>query len=497
MARASTPSVVEHPSIVPVILSGGAGVRLWPLSRELQPKPFMRMADGESLLRKTYARVMSLDGVETIVTITNREHFFQSKAEFDAARGRNAAVHAEFILEPVGRNTAPAIAIAALSIAERFGPDTIMLVLPADHLVEDVAGFAVAACRARDAAALGLIATFGIVPHEAQTAFGYIECGEALADQTTRKVAAFVEKPDIERARRFVEGGNHLWNAGMFCLTAATALRELEAHAAALLEAVRQCWAASRASCRHGCIQLDTATFEKVPAVSIDYAVMENSQSAVVVPGQFGWSDIGSWSAVSKLGTPDADGNRVTGEAVLVNVSDTMVSSDSRLVAAVGVTNLVIVDTPDALLVADRGKAQEVREVVAELKRRNHESYRLHRTVARPWGTYTILEEGPRFKIKRIVVKPGASLSLQKHHHRSEHWVVIAGAALVVNGDTEKLVRVDESTYIPAGTPHRLSNPGKIDCVMIEVQSGDYVGEDDIVRLEDSYGRIEPAASHE
>lgn len=491
---------VGRADLVPVVLSGGSGVRLWPLSRELHPKPFMRPTDGETLLQKTYARAAALDGVGTILTITNRDHFFLSRDEFDAVRKQMPALEGRFLLEPCGRNTAPAVALGALCVAEQFGPETVMLALPADHLIEDLPGFAEAVSRARRAAELGKLATFGIVPDTPETGFGYIECGAAVDDGNALEVLRFVEKPDAEHAQQFLAAGNYLWNSGMLCFKAETILRELATHAPALLESARTCWEATKRSSTGGAVtQLDPQAFHALPNISIDYAVMEKlaPRASVLVPMVAGWSDIGSWNAICALGAADAEGNRIRGETVLVDVADTLVHSDSRVVAAIGVSNLVIVDTPDALLVADRSRTQEVRQVVAELKRRNHESHRLHRTVARPWGTYTVLEEGRNFKIKRIAIKPGAALSLQMHYHRSEHWIVVSGTARVSNNGETFLVRTNESTYISAGHQHRLENPGLTDLVIIEVQSGEYVGEDDIVRFDDVYGRTEHAAAQD
>ena len=359
-----------------------------------------------------------------------------------------------------------------------------MLVLAADHLITRFDEFASAVDRAKQLARTGKVVTFGIRPDTPETAYGYIEAdGE--------NVVRFVEKPQASEARSYLASGRFLWNSGMFCFSAGTMLEEMARHCPDVLAEVSSCLERSPSSESKDGIQirLDPPSFGAVPDISIDYAVMEKCQRAAVVPCDIGWSDVGSWTALSELSTPDARGNRVEGEALLLDVENTYVHSTSRLVGAVGARNLLIIDTPDALLVADRDRAQDVKHVYAELKARGHEAHKVHRTVHRPWGTYTVLEEGLRFKIKRIVVKPGASLSLQMHHHRSEHWVVVSGMAKVVNGDREFFVAIDESTYIPAGHKHRLENPGLVDLVMIEVQSGEYLGEDDIVRFEDNYGR--------
>lgn len=471
--------------MIPVILSGGAGSRLWPVSRELHPKPFIRLADGQSLLQKAFLRGAALPGVAEILTVTNRELFFKTEDEFREVN--RAGLATSYILEPVGRNTAAAIATAALHVAGAHGEDAVMLVLTADHLITDVEAFGRAVEAAADLARGERLVTFGIRPDAPETGYGYVE-----AEGST--VLRFVEKPSLEKAQEYLASGRFLWNSGMFCFTAGSLLRAMERHCPDILSAVRICMDRSRKAEGKGFVQweLDPEGFGAVPENSIDYAVMEAAAAegaVAVVPCTIGWSDIGSWDALGALTAMDDRGNRIEGEAVLHAVSNCYIRGGDRLIGAVGVENLVIVDTPDALLVADKSRSQEVKALYARLKAEGHEAHRLHRTVHRPWGSYTVLEEGSRFKIKRIVVKPGASLSLQMHHHRSEHWVVLSGMALVVNGDLEIPVRCNESTYIPAGTRHRLSNPGVVDCVMIEVQVGDYVGEDDIVRFEDVYGR--------
>jgi len=477
--------------LIPVILSGGAGTRLWPVSREGHPKPFMTLPDGQSLLGKTYRRAAGLlDGRGDIVTVTNRDYYFQSKDHYHEAQLSRHRGH--FMLEPTGRNTAPAIAAAALSLQALHGDDAIMLVMPADHLIlnEDALKTAVehAVALAKD----GFLVTFGVVPTAPDTGFGYIETGAALDGKGAAKVQRFVEKPDLQTATHYLESGNFLWNSGMFCFSIGTVLAELQIHAPELLEQTRICMTASSPVETVGCLQqeLSPTLFAEITDISIDYALMERSDKVVVVPAQFDWSDIGSWGAVAALVPADAQNNRASGDAVFVDSHNNFVQSEDRLVAAVGVDNLIIIDTADAVLVAHADRAQDVRRVAKQLKDKKHEAYRLHRTVSRPWGTYTVLEEGPRFKIKRIVVKPGGKLSLQMHHHLNEHWVVVEGMAKVTNNGTgTHLVAKNESTFIAAGHRHRLENPGVIDLVIIEVQSGEYLGEDDIVRFEDQYGR--------
>lgn len=469
-------------ALIPTILCGGAGSRLWPVSRETHPKPFMRLADGQSLLQKAFLRGVGMPDVAEILTITNRELLFKTQDDF--AEVNAAKMPTSFVLEPFGRNTAPAVAAAALQVARTHGNDAVMLVLPADHLIANQTAFSQAVAMASALAHKGRLVTFGIKPDAPETGFGYIEADGNI-------VLRFVEKPPLDKAKEYFASGKFLWNSGMFCFTAGTILAEMEKHCADLLSATRACVDQSRQVEGKGITQLElhADTFVNVPDNSIDYAVMEKSKQIAVVACSIGWSDIGSWNAVGDLSVPDAAGNRVEGEAFVHDATNCYIQSHQRMVAAVGVDNLVIVDTPDAVLVVDRSRAQDVKHIYSALKAKGHESYKLHRTVHRPWGTYTVLEEGVGFKMKRIEVKPGAALSLQMHHHRSEHWIVVNGTATVVNGDKEFLLKTNESTYIPAGHKHRLVNPGVIDLVMIEVQSGEYLGEDDIVRFEDVYGR--------
>ncbi|EXF91733.1 mannose-1-phosphate guanylyltransferase [Pseudomonas fluorescens HK44] len=477
--------------LIPVILSGGAGTRLWPVSREGHPKPFMTLPDGQTLLGKTYQRAARLLGTHgDIVTVTNRDYYFQSKDHYQDAHLGHHRGH--FVLEPVSRNTAPAIAAAALSLQALHGNEAILVVMPADHLIQNEEAFKTAVRHAVKLAEAGYLVTFGVIPTAPETGFGYIERGEPLDEQGAAKVARFVEKPDLKTATHYLESGNFLWNSGMFCFSVGTLLAELQLHAPQLLEQADACLAASATVETGGCLQqeLSATHFAEMTDISIDYALMERSDKVVVVPAGFDWSDIGSWGAVSALVAADAQNNRASGDALFIDSHNNFVQSDGRMVATVGVDNLIIIDTADAVLVAHADRAQDVRKVVKQLKEKEHESYRLHRTVSRPWGTYTVLEEGPRFKIKRIVVKPGAKLSLQMHHHRNEHWVVVEGMAKVTNnGSGSHLVAKNESTFIAAGHKHRLENPGVIDLVIIEVQSGEYLGEDDIVRFEDQYGR--------
>jgi mannose-1-phosphate guanylyltransferase/mannose-6-phosphate isomerase len=478
--------------IVPVILSGGAGTRLWPVSREGHPKPFMRMPDGESLLSKTYRRAAAIAvGTNQVLTVTNREHYFASRDQFVAAG--LAQLQGRYLLEPEGRNTAPAIAVAALAVQESYGPEAILVVMAADHLIRDVAAFKRSTEQAVALAQTGYLVTYGIPPSSPETGFGYLESAEAVDEHGAHRVSKFVEKPDLATAQEYLRSGNYLWNSGMFCFSAGLLLEQLNEHAPEIVQAAQHCLAQSPQQNSGGYLmqELHGASFGELPDISIDYALMERSSKVAVVPAQFDWSDIGSWSALAEEIPADEHNNRVKGQGLLLDTHNTLIYGEDRLVATVGVEDLIIVDTCDALLIARADRAQDVGKVAKQLKLNKHEAYRLHRTVNRPWGTYTILEEGPRFKIKRIVVKPGATLSLQMHHHRSEHWIVVQGMAKVTNGSPEpRLVNTNESTYIPAGHKHRLENPGVLELVMIEVQSGEYLGEDDIVRFEDQYGRV-------
>lgn len=466
------------------ILSGGAGTRLWPVSRALHPKPFITLSDGLSLLQKTYLRSVALPQVSEILTVTNQELYFKTQDEYAAVDGHRK--QQSCILEPFGRNTAPAIALAAMHLLEK-SPDSVLLVLPSDHLIEGTEEFARCVDEALLLANQGNMVTFGIKPDYPESGYGYIEA-------EGNKAIRFIEKPEHEYAEQLIAQGNFLWNSGMFCMRASTLLEELEQHSPELLKAVSTCYGASSFRTKNGieCFEIDAASFDLVPDISIDYAVMEKSNRVAVVPCEFSWSDIGSWKAMSDIEAADPNGNRIIGQAIHHDTSNCYIRSEDRIVGCVGVEDLIIVDTADALLVTRRDRAQDVRQLVQQLKDAGNEAYQLHNTVHRPWGTYTVLEEGEGFKIKRIVVRPGASLSLQMHHHRSEHWVVVSGTAKVVNGDREFVIETNESTFIPAGNQHRLSNPREdVELILIEVQSGAYVGEDDIVRIEDHYGRAE------
>ncbi len=474
----------DNQSLIPVILSGGAGTRLWPVSRRAHPKPFMRLASGKTLAETTVERAMAVASGRETLTVTSRDYYFLTRDLYQqsAPQGKH-----RFLLEPEGRNTAPAIAAAALWVAERYGDRACLLVLPADHLVRDLAAFSAAVRSAHELARAGWLTCLGVRPTHAETGFGYIRAGEALAGQG-RAIDAFVEKPDLETARRYYESGQYLWNGGMFCLQARSIIAALDEHAGDILEQVRQTWQASDTSSEP--IELDSTQFARIRSESIDFAVMEKARQRAVVPVDCGWSDIGSWQAISELYESDAMGNRVQGEGVLIDSRNTFVQGEKRLVAAVGVDNLVIVDTGDAVLVASRDRAQEVKAVVDELTRQNHDSAVFHRTVHRPWGSFTVLEDAEDCKVKRLVVRPGGILSLQRHQHRSEHWTVVGGVASVRVGEKEFQLSAGQTVEIPVGSLHRLENRGQVPVQIIEVQTGTYFGEDDIERLEDVYGRV-------
>ncbi len=470
--------------VLPVILSGGIGARLWPVSRAAYPKPFMRMQDGESLLEKTLRRLAAVPHTGEVITVTNRELIFATRDVYQAVSGEYQHL---FLLEPEGRNTAAAVALAALCAKERHPGDVLLLVMPADHLIGRLDRYTSAIVEGAELASQGRLVTFGIPPSYPETGFGYIELGAGAGTANGYLVASFREKPSSDRAEQYVKSGRHLWNSGMFCFSAEQFLRELQLHAPDVHHAARACWNA-RADLKQG-IEFPEKLFSSIPETSIDYAVLEKSRNVAVVASDFDWTDVGSWKTFSELVPADQAGNRSVGEAMLLDSENCYVLSESRMVATVGVRDLVIVDTPDAVLVAHKDRTQDVKRVAERLKASGHASYRLHNTVHRPWGTYTILEQGKGFKIKRIVVKAGHALSLQMHRRRSEHWVVVSGVADVVNGERRFQIGPNESTFIPVGHKHRLSNPGSDELVIIEAQIGDYLEEDDIERFEDDYGR--------
>jgi len=483
---------VNHTStLVPAILCGGSGTRLWPVSRQKHPKPFMQLPNGLSMLQNTFLRAAALPDCRDIVTIINRDCYFKAKDEYSVLAKAN--IQQSFIIEPFPKNTAPAIAIGALKIAAEYGKEAIMLVLPADHLIEDEAAFIAMVNNAKALAQTGQIVTCGVKPTYPETGFGYIHCGEPYKSQQAYKVKRFTEKPDVATAEHFVISGEYLWNAGIFCFKVGIILEYFEQLTPSLFEHALSCWEQCQVATSSSLAPLDLPplAFERFEDISFDYAIMEQAKEVSVVPAGFTWNDLGSWTAVSELTEADAAGNRVRGEAVVVDSTNNYIQSESRLVAVVGVDDLVIIDTADAVMIARRDRVQDVKKVVQLLRKQQHESVELHQTVHRPWGSYTILEESTHFKIKRIVVHPGQSLSLQMHKCRSEHWVIVSGIAEVVNGDDTLVLKANESTFIPAEHKHRLSNRQQTELVMIEVQTGSYLGEDDIIRFDDVYGRVQ------
>jgi len=467
-------------TIVPVLLSGGSGTRLWPLSREMHPKQFLPLVGEHTMLQATWLRAAPLaDGGRPIV-VANEAHRFVVAEQLQQVGARPAAI----VLEPVGRNTAPAIAAAALE-AQRDTPDAVLLVLPSDHVVQQPGAFHAAVRAAMPAAQAGKLVTFGVVPRGPETGYGYIRASSG-ADATPVPVAAFVEKPDLARAQAYVASGEHFWNSGMFLFRADAYLAALERLAPAMLSAVRAAWAGARHDVDF--TRLDAEAFAASPSDSIDYAVMEKTDNAVVMPLDAGWSDVGSWASLREVSPQDAHGNAHHGDVVAIDCRNTYAHGE-RLIAMIGLEDTIVVETPDAILVGRSDRIQQVKDVVAELRSRDLPQAAWHRKVYRPWGAYDSIDNGPRFQVKRITVKPGATLSLQMHHHRAEHWIVVSGTAEVTRGDDVLLLAENQSTYIPLGVTHRLRNPGKVPLELIEVQSGSYLGEDDIVRFEDTYGR--------
>jgi mannose-1-phosphate guanylyltransferase len=450
------------------------------------PKPFMKLDGGKSLLQLTWERAWALPGVSHAAVVTNMAYSYKTAEELMDESG---AKQISMLLEPVGRNTAPAIALAALWTKAQFGNDTVILILAADHLIDRQAEFAAAVEDAMQLARReGRLVLFGIEPSGPETGYGYIEWGASIPNSRSHEVVRFVEKPSFEKAKEYLRLGRFVWNSGMFCFTAGAIIAALELHAPEVLAAARKVAERSNLGPRDQ-ITFDATLFGEMPDISIDYAVMEKADNVAVIPCAFGWSDIGSWKAVAQAHKTDDQGNSTEGNVILVDARGTYVRSEDRLVAAVGVDDLVVIDTPDAVLVAHKESAQQVKDIVARLKSQGHVSAREHVTVYRPWGSYTTIEEKPGFKIKRILVNPWQALSLQLHHKRAEHWVVVSGEAVVQIGESEQITRTGEYRYIPLGERHRLSNRTNKVVELVEVQIGDYLGEDDIVRLVDNYGR--------
>ena len=460
-----------------IILAGGSGTRLWPVSRYGMPKQFIKLNGGKSLLCQTVERLAAVVPLKDIFVITNSDYRFHVQADL---RSVSPTIEDNVILEPVGRNTAPAIALVMRYCMEKLKchKDEVIFICPSDHIIQPVEKFARYARQAETAAKAGSIVTFGIKPSRPETGYGYIKKGaKTPGNGGVCKVAKFAEKPDAKTAAKYLLAGDYYWNSGMFSFTIATMLAEFKAYAPEISRKMPQTFAKM------------VADFKNMPAISIDYAVMEKSKKAAVLPIDILWSDVGSWDSLHEVIAPDGDDNVKVGDVLALDTKHTIIMGEKRLISTIGLKDLIIIDTPDALLVAKRGQAQRVKEVVDLLKERKRKEVVEHMTTYRPWGSYTILEEDSRYKIKRIVVKPGHKLSHQLHYHRSEHWIIVKGTAKVTLGKTTSLVHENESTYVPKSTEHRLENPGKVPLEMIEVQNGEYVGEDDIVRYDDKYGR--------
>jgi len=471
---------VQVSAIQPVILAGGTGSRLWPLSRELYPKQLLQLTENTSLLQTTLLRILQLENSMPPLVVVGEEHRFIARNQMEEL---DKIGEYTIVLEPVGRNTAPAACAAAEYCSMKSDDDIVMLVLPADHLITRESQFRNAVNRAAELAGSGAIVTFGIQPLYPETGYGYIEKGEGS------QVASFREKPDAATAAGYLESGNYFWNSGMFAFSVHHFKKEMEKHAPEMLECMRN---SVKAGARDGCFfRLDPGEMERCPDNSIDYALLEKTDCAAVVAADLGWSDIGSWQALWDVSEKDESGNVCSGDVVGEENSNCLIRAGNKLVAAVGLHDTLVVDTDDAVLVAPLGRSQDVKKIVARLKKDQRKEYIYHRTVYRPWGSYTVLEEQDRYQMKRITVKPGARLSLQMHHHRHEHWVMVTGTARITNGDSTFLLHENQSTYIPAGVVHRLENPGTIALELIEVQIGSYLGEDDIVRYDDDFGREE------
>jgi mannose-1-phosphate guanylyltransferase/mannose-6-phosphate isomerase len=467
--------------LVPVFLSGGVGSRLWPVSRESYPKQFLPLTHDLSMLQETVQRVQGLDNLAAPIVVCNEEHRFLVAEQFRAINQFTAAI----LLEPEGKNTAPAVALAAIE-ALKSDEHALLLVLPADHVIQDIQAFHRAVLAGLAFAENGKLVTFGIVPTAPEIGYGYLKGGDSLADQVC-ELLQFVEKPDQARAESYLQSGEYRWNSGMFLFSARTYLQELGRHNQAMLSACEAAMAATTSDLDF--VRPDAAAFGTCPSDSIDYAVMEHTEFAVMVSMDCGWSDVGSWSALWDIAAKDADNNHSCGDVLLEDVSNSYVRSQDRLLAVIGVDNLIVVETPDAVMVADKSRVQDVKAIVKKLKAAGRDEAKNQHRVYRPWGSYESLVVGEHFQVKRITVTPGQRLSLQMHHHRAEHWIVVKGTAEVVCGEQNLILSEDQSTYIPLATKHRLSNPGVIPLELIEVQTGSYLGEDDIVRFEDIYGR--------
>ncbi len=481
--------------LLPVVLCGGSGTRLWPLSRETYPKQFLALAGARTMLQDTALRLQGLTQIpvaEAPILVCNAEHRFLAASQL-----MEAGIHgARIVLEPAGRNTAPALTLAALQAQAEERGDPVLLAMPADHVMANLPAFHGAIEQAFAIASGGAMVTFGIVADKPETGYGYIQCGETVPGGSAHHIASFAEKPDAARAQSYLDAGNYLWNSGLFMVRTSVWLKAIESCRPDIFAACAAAMADAQKDVDF--IRPSTETFSACPADSIDYAVMERLPTrpdldipACVVPLQAGWSDLGAWDALWQVREQDAHGNAHVGDTIQHGCSNSLLLSSSRLVAGVGLDNIVVVETADAILVADKRQTQDVKQIVGKLREAGHTLTQTHRKIHRPWGWYDSIDSGERFQVKRIVVNPGASLSLQMHHHRAEHWIVVQGTAEVTNGDKTFLLGENESTYIPLGHVHRLKNPGKLPLEIVEVQSGGYLGEDDIVRFSDNYGRTQ------
>lgn len=474
-------------NIHPVILSGGSGTRLWPLSRANYPKQLLPLVGKETMLQATLARAAALLNAQAPILVCNAEHRFLIQEQCEAINIKPEAIY----LESVGRSTAPAIALAAFHLAQA-DENAMMLVLPADHVIDDQASFAQAVETAVVAAQEGYLVTFGVAPNAPETGYGYIKVGEAIsfatpALLTVYQVQSFFEKPDRETAEEYLRAGGYIWNSGMFVFTAKLYLQELQRHRPDIFTAIQKAWLEKATDL--GFIRPCKDAFAVCPSDSIDYAVMQVTDRAVVVPVQFGWSDVGSWDSLWRIAPKDVDGNVISGDTLILDTKNSYIRAESRLVSVIGLDDIIVIETADAVLVMHKSKTQQLKSVIEHFEANQRKEHLEHLRIHRPWGWYEGIDKGERFQVKRIMVKPGEKLSLQMHHHRAEHWIVVSGTAKVIVENKETLFAENQSTYIPVGKPHRLENPGKIPLHLIEVQSGAYLGEDDIVRFEDSYGR--------
>jgi mannose-1-phosphate guanylyltransferase/mannose-6-phosphate isomerase len=466
--------------MIPVILSGGSGTRLWPLSRGQYPKQFLPLITDHTMIQETILRLNGVEELKEPIAVCNEDHRFMMAEQLWEIGAKPAAI----ILEPIGKNTAPAVAMAALTAASE---DDILLVLPADHVISDLPAFHEAISHAKALAAQGFLVTFGVVPNGPETGYGYIK-RDVLQQGAAFNVAAFVEKPDAGTAQQYLQSGDYFWNSGMFAFKAGSFLNELEKFNPEMLSICRQALKAAKTDLDF--VRLDKDIFSTCPSDSIDYAVMERTDKAVVIPLDAGWSDVGSWCALWDVTDKDPFGNAISGDVLTVDTRDSFIHAQNKLVAVIGIHDLVVIETDDAVMIAPKDRVQEVKQIVARLKELGRNEADIHRKAYRPWGHYDLVDCGDRHQTKRIVVKPGGKLSVQKHHHRAEHWVVVRGTALVTKGNEKLLITENESIYIPLGIVHCLENPGVIPLEIVEVQSGSYLGEDDIVRFGDQYGRV-------